>query len=169
MSKQHKILIGVFCIGVLLCGLGMGVTFTEFSRLSYGGRQVIGKTVIKTENIDVTYEPGEEKLEVVGWCRNWGQTDVITDDSVPENTVRFKVTYNAERVMPIAYWNEGNGRIVFNYQWNGWEDSIGMLMESKDLVLQNLKAGKIVSLDVIEVEGVTVMVNPASYDDLRIF
>ncbi len=169
MSKLHKILIGVFCAGVLLCGLGMGVAFTEFSRLTYGERQYIGKTDMRTENFDVTYEPGEEKQEVTGWFSGWGQTNVAADDSVPENTVRFKVTYNAERVMPGAYWNEESGQIVLHCRWNGREDSVALLMEAKDLVLQNLKEGKIISLEVLEVEGVTVLVNPASYDDVRIF
>ena len=43
MSKFQKILLGVFCGGILLCGIGAGVAFTEFSSLTYGGEKLLGE------------------------------------------------------------------------------------------------------------------------------
>ncbi len=167
MNKLHKILIGVFCIGVLLCGVGTGVAFTEFSKLTYGGRQYLGKTDMKTENFDVKYEPGEKPQDIIGWYRR-DQYRLLTDSGIPENTVRFCVTYNAERVTPSAYWDEENGDVIMTYQWNDAQDETALMMEAKDLVLQNLKEGKIVSLDVMDVENVTVLVNPESRPDIKL-
>lgn len=167
MSKLHIVLIGVFCIGVLLCGVGTGVTFTEFSKLIYGERQFLGKTDMKTENFDVKYEPGEKPQDITGWYRQ-EQFQLLTDSGIPENTVRFCVTYNAERVTPYARWNEENGNIVLMYQWNDGEDEAALLMEAKDLILQNLKEGKIVSLYVPGLEEVTVWVNPECETDVQL-
>lgn len=168
MSKKYKILIVIFCIGVLICGLGTGIAFMEFSSLTYGGKQMIGKTKMVTENVDVPFEPGEEPYLVWGqW--GWEQTEIVTDSKVPEGTVRFQVTYNAEYVAPHAYLNEEAKEFHFTCRWTGDdEDEIGLLMEAKDLVLQNLKERKIISLDRIELEEVVVLVNPENEKDVRL-
>ena len=41
-------------------------------------------------------------------------------------------------------------------------------MEGKDLVLQNLKERKIISLEWIELEEVVVLVNPENEEDVRL-
>lgn len=169
MSKLHKILIGVFCMGVLLCGMGAGVAFTEFSELTYGEKQFLGKTDMRTENFDVEYEPGEKPQDIIGWYR-WERYEVLTDNNIPVNTVRFCVTYNASRIVPYAYWDEENGDIALVCHWKvkDSDDDIALMMEAKDLILQNLKEGKVVSLDVLDLEEVTVLVNPVNEEDVRL-
>ena len=54
------------------------------------------------------------------------------------------------------------------YQWNDGEDEAALLMEAKDLILQNLKEGKIVSLYVPGLEKVTVWVNPECETDVQL-
>lgn len=176
MSRQHKIAIVIFCVGVLLCGIGAGVAFTEFGALSFGGRQILGETDMRTTEIDVAFVPKEdEKTLIVGaraaYAAGIGQ--VCTDASVPPGTVRFQVTYNGKRVEPFADYEESSNedtfdRIVFSWYWRGTEDETALMMAAKDIVLQNLKEGKIVSLDTVDVEKVTVLVNPKNEDDVRI-
>lgn len=168
MSKQHKILIGIFCMGVLICGLGAGIAFMEFSSLTYGGKQIIGKTEMKTENLDIPFEPGEEQYLIWGqW--GWKQTEIVTDSKVPLNNVRFQATYNANRVSPHAYLNEEAKEFHFMCRWTGDDrDDIGLFMEAKDLVLQNLKERKIISIDWIEMEEVVVLVNPENAEDVKL-
>lgn len=167
MSKWQKILLGVFSAGVLLCGIGAGVMFTEFSALSYGGRQLLGETDMQTENFDVKFEPGEERHFISGWY-SWDQNDVLTDAEVPLNTVRFQVTYNKSRVTPRAYWNEEAREITLLCKWNGEDDDMELLMQAKDLFLDSLKQGKLVSFDTMGMEEVTVTVNPANRKDVRL-
>lgn len=167
MNKLHGILLGVFCAGVLLCGLGTGVAFTEFSALTYGEKQTVGKTDIRTETIDVEFEAGEETQNITCWYYR-KPNEVLPDKNVPLNTVRFCVTYNAQRVEPYAYWDEKDGTIELLCHWNDAEDDIELMMEAKDLVLQNLREGKIISFDVVDVEEVTILVNPASVEEVRL-
>ena len=61
MSKWQKMLIIVFCAGMLLCGFGAGIFFTEFSALSYGGKQFLGEPDMRTENFDVKSEAGQRR------------------------------------------------------------------------------------------------------------
>ena len=101
MSKWQKMLIIVFCAGVLLCGFGSGIAFTEFSGLSYDGKQILGETDMRTENFDVEFESGEGRQEVSSYR---GRTNLQIDDSITKNTVRFCVTYNAAFTTPSADW-----------------------------------------------------------------
>ncbi|MCM1134975.1 MAG: hypothetical protein NC400_05300 [Clostridium sp.] len=168
MSKLHKLLIVVFCIGVLICGLGAGFMFMEFSYLTYGGEQIVGKTNMKTENIDVAFEPAEEKYLVRGdW--GWSQLEIQMDSRVPLNNVRFQVTYNTERIIPYAYLNEEGKEFYFVPRWIGGDDGeIAALMEAKDLILQNIRERRIVSLERVDIEEIVVLVNPANEEDVKL-
>ncbi len=165
MRKLHKILLAVFCSGVLLCGLGAGLAFIEFSELHYGGMQYVGKTQMCTEDMDVEFEPGEEKTDITG--RYWWRTnDVIYDKEVPVNTVRLRVTYNAARIEPYAHLDNEND-IVFYYHIIN-EDEMALIMEAKDVILQNLRAGSIVSVDTAGLEKVVVLINPENAEDVMV-
>lgn len=177
MNRQCKISIVMFCVGVLLCGIGMGIAFTEFSGLAYGGTQILGGTDMKTANLDVEFEPEEEVWNIVGtklWHQRYygyyggvSDTDVRTDNSVPLNTVRFSVTYNAKRVEPFTSLDLDRATIGFGWYWNE-DDELALMMEAKDQVLQNLKEGRLVSFDVVEIEQVEVFVNPQNAEDVKI-
>lgn len=165
MSKLHKILLGVFCCGVLLCGLGAGIAFVEFSELRYEGKQYLGETRMHTEDLDVAFDPGEEKTDIIGpyWLR---ENEVIFDKEVPVNTVRLRVTYNAARIEPYAHLDHEND-IAFYYHIED-TDETALFMEAKDVILQKLKAGSIVSLDTAGIEKVVVLINPANAEDVRV-
>ncbi len=45
---------------------------------------------------------------------------------------------------------------------------MGLMMEAKDVILEKLKEGELVSCDIAEVESVTVLINPANEGDVRI-
>ena len=55
MRRIQKILAGVFFGGVLLCGIGAGVAFVEFSSFEYGGEKQIGSDVLVTEAFDFAF------------------------------------------------------------------------------------------------------------------
>ena len=165
MSRLHKKLIVVFCLGVVLCGVGAAVAFTEFSALTYGGRQILGDPDIRTENFDVEFEAGEEARKV--WGVGTNNIMIRVDNSVPKGTVRFCVTYDADRIEPYAYWSEEEG-VVFSWSRKSYGDETALMMEAKDVVLQNLKKGKIVSVDTMDLEEVIVLVNSESEEDVRL-
>lgn len=167
MSKLHKILIIVFCCGVLICGLGTGIMLTGVAGLSYGG-QLIGPTDMKTEILEMEIESGEEVQKIESWYL--GNIDGIrTDRSVPKNTVRFEVTYDASRISPYVFTDETNDRIHFSWYWVSNDDDLASFMEAKDVVLQNLKEGRLVSVERPDViEKLTITVNPTDKDRVKL-
>ena len=64
MKKIHKILLAIFCVGILLTGIGVGVVLTEFSALAYGGKEILGNTDMRTENFDVEFEPDRKSTRL---------------------------------------------------------------------------------------------------------
>lgn len=174
MSRKHIIAIVIFCVGVLLCGIGTGVAVTEFGALTYGGTEILGKMDMKTVDLDVEFEPAEEAWNIIGtrglyrgYHGRVSETDIRTDSSVPLNTVRFCVTYNAERVEPFASLDIDSSMIDFDWYWNEL-DEMALIMEAKDKVMQRLKEGSLVSFDFVEIEQVEVLVNPQNVEDVRI-
>ncbi len=167
MNKVFKKIIVVFCLGVLLCGIGCGVFFTEFSVLSYGGEYTL-ETMgdMKTEDFDVEFE-SEEEVSVWGVSR-LGQYQVEIDESVPDNTVRFRTTYNPRHVEPYAWWNEETDLIEYSYWYRNYDCDLAAMLEAKDIVLQNLKEGKLVSFATPDWEDVTVLANAESAKKVRI-
>ena len=147
MDRLRKRLIVVFCIGVFLCGIGAGIAFAEFGALSYGGEHVLIEGDMQTGNYDVAFQP-EDGLCGIVVGNGQSPMYVQTDKSVPVNTVRFRITYNAELIEPYAFLQPEEGRVVFSWR---------------------LKDGKIVSLYTPDfAEEVTVWVNPESLDDVEL-
>lgn len=170
MSRLHKISIAVFCLGVLLCGIGAGLIFTELDGLVYGGKYILGEPDMRTDEIDVEFVPEEDRLDIFGVIGSYNRrsTRIVVDSSVPRNTARFSVAYDAKRVEPFAQWEEEEGRIDFGWYWKDTVDEMALMMEAKDVILRNLKEGRLVSCDAMEVEAVTVLVNPSNEKDVRI-
>lgn len=170
MSRLHKISMVVFCIGVLLCGIGVGVMFVEFDGFVYGGEYALGEPDMRTEHIDVAFEPGDEALAVLGVAGSYNcrPLKIETDSRIPKDTVRFQVTYNAKRAEPFAHWAKDEGYIDFGWYWKDTVDDLALVMEAKDVILRNLKEGRLVSCDVPHVEEVEVVVHPANEEDVRI-
>ncbi len=168
MDRLRKRLIVVFCIGVFLCGIGAGIAFAEFGALSYGGEHVLIEGDMQTGNYDVAFQP-EDGLCGIVVGNGQSPMYVQTDKSVPVNTVRFRITYNAELIEPYAFLQPEEGRVVFSWRWIDAYDDVALMLEAKDIVLQNLKDGKIVSLYTPDfAEEVTVWVNPESLDDVEL-
>lgn len=44
MRKLRLLLLGTLCAGLLLCGIGFGVGFEEFSSFTYGGEMILGNS-----------------------------------------------------------------------------------------------------------------------------
>ena len=112
------------------------------------------------------FEAGEEARKV--WGVGTNNIMIQADDSIPRGTIRFCVTYNADHIEPYAYWSQEEG-IVLSYSRKDYDDEAALVMEAKDIVLRNLKKGKVVLVDTIDdLEKVIVLVNSESEEDVRL-
>lgn len=102
MRRLHIALLSIFGTGVLLGGIGTGIAIGEYSGLTYRGEVLLGEENLVTKEFCYDFAPEEENV-VLSYC-HWGDekknTLVVEDESVPEDTVCYVVTYNEEMVRP---------------------------------------------------------------------
>lgn len=177
MRNIHKAVAAMFCSGIFLGGLGTGIAFSEFSSFEYAGEKTVGEIAMATHDFDYTFEPSEdEKLEIRNhyYGREYfTEETLILDETVPENTVRFQVTYNTKAVAPYAdlteeieYLEDDEEKthpyVSMRYSYK--QDDLELFMSGKDQLLKDLKNRKIGSYETVTVESVKVLINPSSSD-----
>lgn len=99
MYKKWLILAGCFFGGILLCGLGAGIQFMEFSGFTYAGDREQGKIVEET----LTYYTEEDAdfYYICAYSNNQGKRNIISDDSLPEDRIEIDVKYNDDYEKPF--------------------------------------------------------------------
>ena len=115
MRKIQKILLGSFLTGVLICGVGAGTAIGEYSSLTYLGERTLGEEELVTENFDYTFDPelGAIRLHP-SWYGGRKTAEVQTDDSVPENVIRYEITYLPETREPELIFRPGKAEEIFS-------------------------------------------------------
>lgn len=169
MRNSQKILIGIFCLGIVLAGAGTGIALLEFSSFTYTGVKEAGEMDRKLLSLDYDFKATqEEPITVLG--RYMNSAAVTESEEVPENTVRFLVTYNANTVEPYlnVYEREGFPGEYVNVSWHYINDEFKSFMICKDDLLEGIRKREIASYHTTGIEEVRIMVNPASRDLIRI-
>ena len=115
MRKIQKILLGSFLTGVLICGVGAGTAIGEYSSLTYLGERTLGEEELVTENFDYTFDPelGAIRLHP-SWYGGRKTAEVQTDYSVPENVIRYEITYLPETIEPELIFRPGKAEEIFS-------------------------------------------------------
>lgn len=99
LKKYYWIIAGCFLGGILLCGLGAGICFAEFSGFSYAGDRELGQVVDKTLSYRLDEEAERYYVDVRsfgGYYGYYGYEDVtlVTDPSLAANEIQVEVSYN---------------------------------------------------------------------------
>lgn len=100
----RKVLIGIFMVGILCCGIGVGVMFQEYSSFEYMGEKNLGgkKTAEKTilENL-YTDKNKAVNASFVTFNTEEGNVKLKISKAIPKNKVQIKVRYNSDNVKDI--------------------------------------------------------------------
>lgn len=176
MRKIQKVLLGVLAAGVLLTGIGTGVALVEYSTLNYGGQKIIGEGSLVTNTF--TYELDEKQKDFIlleGFDYNASRvTELIEDNGIPKNEIQYEVTYNEKRVHPYI-WSSDTDESV-NTKEEAVRVGLGMeyfrnefadFMESKDLILNDLKNHTISTYEMTYVTKVLIKVNPETMKSVK--
>ena len=170
MRNIHKALIAVFCSGIFITGIGTGIALSEFSSFAYSGKTTIGDVKMVTENLDYSFQLQEDqKLRIYGnyffYSHSGNPTKIIPDETVPENTVRFQITYNVKAVAPyLRYSDKESDDPYVGIEFDYLLDDMELFMAGKDQLLEDIKNRQIGSYDTVSVERIRIFVNPASID-----
>lgn len=190
-----------FLSGVLLCGLGCGVAFAQYSKMEYAGERIIGGENIVKETLEAELE-SEGKILIPSYYTTshsrYGTT-LETDENIPKNKIIFDIEYNPERFAPaverhtqyedILYGtevvNEYGEVIDYREEYKTdpekvigevyelgrpkYYDDVKDFFEVKDMVLSDIKNGKLGNYRVEYIESITVRVNPANADRVEFY
>ena len=105
MGKIRMILASLFLGGVILCWIGAGIAIVEYSSLTYVGEKKIGEENLVTCEMDYTFTLENEQISIED--RDIWNTKIEEDETVPEGTIRYVVTYNEKTVKPtLRVWEE---------------------------------------------------------------
>ena len=145
---------------------------------------MVGKIDTATKEISREIDPEQGVWELDG-C--WDvEPELKADESIPENTVLFRVTYNKNMVEPQVEafmqedeyydeeadtWNETiTPTLELRCRWKNAEESdFRNIMEAKDKVLAGLKRGELISVEGAPyIERVQIFYNPVNEKDLRL-
>ena len=138
------------------------MAFHEFASFTYAGEKEAGPMDRKTVDMDFGFRATEETPLNVE--RTYGHftndNDIVESEEVPENTVRFRVTYNAEAVEPFVDEYESGQSVRLN--WFYIADDLRNFMECKNIFLEGIRKREFISFHTTGIEELEIMVNPAS-------
>lgn len=198
MSKKQKWLLSLLVVGLLLCGIGGGVMFGEFSGLTYGGDYVYRTNAPKTQTFQVSLEElPEGPVNVVCYMSSVASLldHVVVDETLEEGIVKIETTYDPEFITPsffaepivrdeAAYDSEFTDPFFsvetvmtekapeeagyLELRYYGSYNDLAMVFALKDMVLNDLKNNTIRSYEIQDVFGLTISAAPETAARLRL-
>lgn len=190
-TGRRMILVGVLCVGILLCGLGAGISLIEYSSFQYMGKKDIGGDRRETETI--TRKIGKEnkkneKIYIHCWDVENRNVTIEASETVPKNSLQFVVEYNPDNVKQanirkevelgddvydaVEYadseWLENSAveekkySIYYVEPVNTYDSDLELLFSCKDEILNNLKEKKFYEYKNSTITGVKVLVHPSN-------
>lgn len=160
MGMKRKLVAG-FCLGLLLIGVGGGVTFGEFTSFQYVGERVVGNEYMKQELItrkipDIMAPIMVDSDYSSDW---WDEVKVEADPSLKPDEIVFDLTYNQQGV--TIYVEEGveNNRYRIRY---AYRDFYGL--EYMDDMLNAIINREMPIFDVNYFGGQIIRVAPENVD-----
>lgn len=170
MGKIRLTLLGIFCAGLLLGGIGAGVAFSTFSSFTYAGKQVIDGAEVRSQRLEVPLESDAGPVRLNDYfgggslrLRDVGRIEV--SEAVPAGTLLWEMTY--ETAGPeISVWTdfypEENQEWV-HLSWSGGND-LALLLACKNQVLSDIRAHRIGEYLPARLGEAVISVNPADAD-----
>lgn len=154
MRKKWMILAGCFFGGILICGLGVGIGFVEFSHFTYAGDRTLGS--VKEETLTNTVREDIDTYYVnIPWSqKNGHNAKMVSDNSLPEGTIEIDVVYNDDYEKPYVYeevWdmpadeNDQSGETDRCSYLNICMDAdpVKIIMRYKDIILEDIRNDQI--------------------------
>lgn len=99
MLKKWLILAGCFLGGILICGLGVGIGFAEFSTFTYVGDRQMGSMTEETLTYQTKEEIDEYHIYTPYHRGNRGEW-LVSDNTLPKGTIEIEVQYNNDFERP---------------------------------------------------------------------
>lgn len=158
MRKIQIALLGTFIAGVMLTGVGVGMSLVEYSSFQYGGDKLWYGEAEAVKTLEFQLPEGDEVI-TLGENQRHDVSQAMTiveSPEVPEGVLQYEIIYNESLTEPYLDYEGGSLNLHLAY----CADEFKAFMEHKDIILEELKERKISSYYTVYVTEVTVKVNP---------
>lgn len=182
----RKILIIIFCAGILFCGIGVGIAFMEYSSFEYLGQKNMGSDEIVSETFTKDLYKGETEEDSISYIRAYGLGDISnmtleTSKKVAKDKIQFVIEYNPNHVSSISIGKVINNK-YFDYDYDsgeycvpasaeyyingiiGEKSQIEAFMEYKNEILENIKQKQFYEYNYECIYSIKVIVHPSNKD-----
>ena len=168
--RKNKWILGILLVGLLLCGIGGGMMFVEFSGLSYAGEYVFETDTPETRTMEVSLADCPQGPVYVDcpYYPVYPLADrLVVDETMEEGLIRIETTFDPEQTVPSVYLERGEAidpqdgeqvRLWIGY-YSGFDD-LDLFFRAKDMILRDLKNNTLRSYRTVEVMDLTITVAP---------
>lgn len=188
MRHKKLVLAAVTAAGVLIMGIGLGVTVAEYSAFEYLGQKNLGEDQMEVKEIAVERTPGVPFV-----LENWydpQNVEIVEDESLPDNQLVYEVEYNRETIRPhVEMWKENpepegsdprqpgpgedlpeEGPATEHFRiYSSYMDHPQYFWDHKDEMLGLAKKKQFYTYDVVYWGKITVRMSPQSKRELEIY
>lgn len=177
----RKWMVGLILAGVLLCGIGTGIGFAEYSTMEYEGHVNLAGEQKETKHLVWKLEnTSYDELHAYIY-RGYDSYEITEDNKVPRDEVWFDVTY-AKKLGDCRLGHtdvseepleDGKTRTVASvgiYRNGDMEtdEVMKLMMECKDRLLSELKEHKFSTYNFDDSWEVLVRIHPSNADRIKI-
>lgn len=168
MNKKFRLtMLALLCGGLLLVGIGAGVSFAEYSGFSYAGEQLPETARTESQSFTVSLEREASQVIISSYSdtllSGLKNAHIESSEAVAPNTVRLDVTY--ETVGPgvncwLDTYEEPDTPDWLQLNWSNSSD-MAVLMACKDQLLADLRDHRLGEYIPARLTEVRIAVNPA--------
>lgn len=171
-KKTRYIMLGIFCAGLLLIGIGVGVLGLEFSQFTYGGTKYPeGETdhLVETVSIGETDMPILLESYLLDPNGNLeAMAKIQVSEEMKPGTVKVEASYQkvpGVEVYLSSHMEDACGYITLRqYQYS----PVATMLSYKDWMLKDLKDRIWCEYIPLRMDGVEITVNPADRERIRL-
>lgn len=156
-----------FCAGLLVFGIGCGVTFEEFTSFQYMGERWIEPGHMETTTLQVTIPEETEQVRFFGYYYDEMERQMVEDETMEPGVIEAEITYDEDVLRPELVLN-GNELFLQSYTYAP-DNTFGQMMQIKDEVLQSLKNRQIYQWKITEIEKIVLKGAPETLAKLSGF
>lgn len=103
-SRKNRYSIIIFCFGVLLLGMGVGISFVEYSDFKFGGKIKVQANSLEEKEIQLNWSDiatGDKKeFHFLNWSDH--KVNIVVDKKLSDDKVVFNLTYPKECYSPVV-------------------------------------------------------------------
>ena len=177
-NSRNGISIIIFCIGVLLLGIGAGVSFVEFSNFKFGGKIQAQANELEEKEFVLNWSDATQgeggKFHYLNWSDR--KAEVICDKNLADEKIVFQIKYPKNDYEPIVRMlpkedldeellSYGEKVWVYEVRRTGASD-MEKFMRVKNAVLKGLKEKTYYDYDEADDVQCRIYVSEKHYNDI---